>query len=78
MAAQSKIVGKKKTYTRSKIIKKSTDIQSKFDKKKKDYIFNKHLVLGFGHFLIWFQIRPLYGFVIQFYYFCIVYYRIHR
>lgn len=35
MAAQSKIVGKKKTYTRSKIIKKSTDIQSKFDKKKK-------------------------------------------
>lgn len=70
MAAQSKIVEKKLTHDQ-KLIKKSTDTQSKFEKKK-DYIFNNHLVLGFGHIFIWFQIRPLYGFVIQFYDVCIV------
>lgn len=39
----------------------------------KKYIFYKRLILGFGHFVILFQIRPLYGFVIQFYDVCIVF-----
>lgn len=62
---------KKKLTHDQKLIKKITDTRSKFDKKK-DYIFYKRFVLGFVHFIIWFQIRPLYGFFIQFYDVCIV------
>lgn len=46
-------------------------MRSKTDEKK--YIFYKRLVLSFGHFIFWFQIRQLYGIVIRFYDVCVVF-----
>lgn len=47
--------------------------------KKKDYIFNKHLVLGFGHFFLFgFKSDHCMDLSFNFMIFVLFYYRIHR